>query len=224
MTGDRTLKDRLSDLDLLIDFATPQEHRQEARALVHSYEGDSMALHVFHSFYSFLPEGQDDAVVSLRFIAAKDGIFLLCLSSLLDHYVYAGDHEKAEFLGPLRDGIWEEEVHRFFGTTREGFLKRFGKVETLSVYEPISTNDDRCRICYVFSGEFHRLGCPAEICPWCGGQLTYCNCRFDQANLPPGASAEDRIDQLTRALARKGRIPFSPSDQQLGYPGLTEAP
>lgn len=41
----------------------------------------------------------------------------------------------------------------------------------------MSDGDNCCHDCDVEPGEFHKLGCDNEQCPYCGGQLISCCCR-----------------------------------------------
>ena len=119
-----TLADLRKELDLLMEFGAPAAERDTLAALVDRYAADLIALKVFRSFYSYLPEAQDDGIVELRRIANHQGVFLLCAKSRLDDYLYLADREQAEFLGTLREGIWDPEILAFFGwPDREAFLK-----------------------------------------------------------------------------------------------------
>jgi hypothetical protein len=69
-------------------------------------------------------------------------------------------------------------------------------------------------------GEFHTLGCPVEICPWCNGQLTYCNCRFTKLNIDTINKVE-QIEKLLQLLEEVGRIAFKKEDSP-GYPSISD--
>ena len=86
------------------------------------------------------------------------------------------------------------------------------------VYEPLALAADVCPICYVSAGELHVLGCPVEVCPWCGGQLTKCHCRFSQLDMEQ-ISAAAHVERLREKLEEKGRIAYS-ADQRPGYPAV----
>jgi hypothetical protein len=60
------------------------------------------------------------------------------------------------------------------------------------------------------------LGCPVEVCPWCEGQLTNCNCRFTQVGVDR-FTADCQLDNFIEALEAKGRIPFDATDQGVGF-------
>jgi len=75
-----------------------------------------------------------------------------------------------------------------------------------------------CPVCAVGVGEYHTLGCPVEVCPWCEGQLTYCNCRFEQLDLEQLDDEAD-IERLLEKLEATGRIAFD-SAQRPAYPTM----
>ena len=51
-----------------------------------------------------------------------------------------------------------------------------------------------------------------EICPWCGGQLIHCDCRFEQMGLD-ALTSEAELDQFEALLEERGRISFSPEQR-----------
>ena len=40
-------------------------------------------------------------------------------------------------------------------------------------------SDEPCHDCAVVEGGYHHMGCDAERCPVCHGQLMSCNCNID---------------------------------------------
>ena len=66
--------------------------------------------------------------------------------------------------------------------------------------------------CHAAAGEYHELGCPVEICPWCGGQLIHCDCRYEQLGLD-GLTTEAELLQFEAVLEERGRIPYSPEQR-----------
>lgn len=212
-----TLADLRKELDLLMKFAAPLEERAALADLVDRYAADIIALKVFHNFYSYLPEAQDDGIVELQRIANRQGVFLLSAKTLLDDYLYLADREKAEFLGPLRQGIWDQEILEFFGwPDREGFLKAMADPQGLAIHQAVNETPDLCPVCATANGEPHTPGCPVEVCPWCGGQLIHCHCRFEQTGRKE-FSQESHLDDFLELLARKGRIPFNAREQRPAY-------
>ena len=213
-----TLNQRLADIKLLMQYAVPPDALTTATALVEKHHTDSVALHIFHAFYSYLPEGLEDAIAVLRLLDRRQGTFLICASTALNNYLYLATSEQAEFLGPLSEGIWEDEVLSFFEhENRDAFLKKYTDLAAFPVYVPAHLHHDLCPVCHVADGEIHTLGCPVEICPWCGGQLTSCGCRFTllgRAEL----KNEAQLDELLTLLNKKGRLPFSAEEHRPAYP------
>ncbi|MEN8257792.1 MAG: hypothetical protein ABFS09_08020, partial [Thermodesulfobacteriota bacterium] len=72
-------------------------------------------------------------------------------------------------------------------------------------------------------GELHEFGCPVEVCPWCDGQLTSCDCRFKQLGVSE-ISAERQLDQFQQLAKKKGRIPFDAASQRPAYPTAGDEP
>jgi len=211
-----TLSEQKAAILLLMDYAVNEEDQAQARKLVEHYAGDAIALHVFHEFYSYLPDAENDAIRILRCLDKKGGNFLLAATTCRDTYLYLANSEGAEFLGDHRDGIWDEEVLAYFGVTREQALAKFKDLDSFPVNVPVHLNPNLCLACAVEHGELHRLGCPVEVCPWCGGQLTRCNCRFSEAGVDQFAS-EIQLEKFIEALESKGRIPFDAAEQRIGF-------
>jgi hypothetical protein len=88
----------------------------------------------------------------------------------------------------------------------------------LQEYEPHTLDPNLCPSCHVAVGEFHTLGCPVEICPWCNGQLTYCNCRFTRLDVDTMDKVE-QIEKLLELLEEVGRITYK-KEHAPGYPTI----
>jgi len=216
------LSNRIAEIELLMQYAVPPDQRPEAAALVKKYDSDGIALNIFHSFYSFLPEGLDDAIKILRLLTSREGTFLICASTLIGDYLYLANGERAEFLGSFSEGIEEEEVLEFFRLKdREAFLKKYADLGQFPVYVPAFLHSNLCPACQAGDGELHALGCPVEICPWCGGQLTSCPCRF-KLLARDRLHTESQLDALKEKLEKKGRVPFNAEEHRPDYP-LTPA-
>jgi len=213
----KTLADLRQELGLLMEYAAPAEERGALAAVVDRYAADIIALKVFQEFYSFLPEAQDDGIVELRRIANRQGVFLFSAKTLLDDYLYLADREKAEFLGPLREGIWDQEILEFFGwRDREVFLKAVADPKALNTHLAVNEAPELCPVCATANGELHTPGCPVEVCPWCGGQLVHCPCRFDKTGRKE-FSQEGHVDEFLEMLDKQGRIPFDAREQRPAY-------
>ena len=88
-------------------------------------------------------------------------------------------------------------------------------------------NIGTCPDCLTAAGHLHRRGCALEPCPFCGGRLVSCDCRFaalgfQSSGFFPGCDGEVRPDGLTKVqdarwrviLEARGRVPF------IWYPNL----
>lgn len=218
----QSLAEIKQEIRLLIAYATPPELRQEAMLLVDHYETDLIALRVFHHFYSFLPEAQDDAIRVLRLLARRQGNFLLCATTNIDNYLYLVTSEQAEFVGTMAAGLEDAEVLDFFDiASPEDFHKRFTDLEQIPLHMPAPLDSRLCPICLVEDGECHTVGCPVEVCPWCGGQLISCQCRFAQLG-QAHISNEGQIDDFLEKLEKKGRLPFNAEEDRPSYPDPAE--
>ena len=218
----KTLDERKKDIQFLMKYAVPEAQRQEAAALLDKYDADVIALNLLHSFYIHLPEGSDDSVNRLRLITCRQGVYLLCASTGNGmHYLYLVNNEAAHIIGTMAEGIIDKELRNFFGyADNKEVLALTRKPEQLREYQPYSTDSDLCPSCLVAEGEYHTLGCPVEICPWCNGQLTYCNCRFTRLNVET-LDKESQIEKLLELLQEVGRITFK-KEHAPGYPTMDD--
>jgi len=208
------LDDKKDAILLLMDYAVNEEDLTSARELIERHKNDHISLNIFHEFYSYLPEAQNDAIKVLRLLAKKEGSFLIAIGTLISNYLYIATREGAEFLGNHQEGIWDQDVLDFFGLSRDEALTKFKDLNSFPFYIPAHMDLRLCPVCSTGHGELHRLGCPVEVCPWCGGQLTNCNCRFQQAGTDKLAS-EAQLKLFIDKLNKKGRIPFNATEQSL---------
>jgi hypothetical protein len=222
METPKTLADRKKDIQFLMKYAVPETQVKTAEALLDKFDADIIALNLLHSFYINLPEGKDDSVIGIRLLTRRQGVFLLCVSTGNSmHYLYLANKEAAHIIGTLAEGINDRELLDFFGyTDNRKFLALAKKPEMLPEYEPLTTDPDLCPSCHAAVGEYHTLGCPVEICPWCNGQLTYCNCRFTRLNIEAMNKVE-QIEKLLELLEEVGRIAFK-REHSPGYPSMGE--
>lgn len=211
-----TLNEQKNAILLLMDFAVDEDDQAPARELLEKYAADTIALHLFQEFYSYLPEAENDAIRILRRLDKRGGNFLIAATTTKDTYLYLTNSEGAEFLGNHQDGIWDEEVLEYFGYSREESLRKFLDLNAFPVYVPVNLDKSLCLVCAVDHGELHRLGCPLEVCPWCGGQLTRCNCRFSEAGVDQ-LTSDGQLEKFIEALEGKGRVPFDATDQCVGF-------
>ena len=196
MDTPKTLIERKNDIQFLMKYAVPEAQVDSAEALLEKYDSDIIALNLLHSFYVHLPEGNDDSVKMLRLLTRRQGIFILCVSTGNDfHYLYLVNNEAAHIICTLAEGIADKQLLDLLGyKNNEEVLALIEKPEKLQEYEPYSPDSNLCPSCYASEGEFHTLGCPVEICPWCNGQLTYCNCRFAKLD----TDTMDKVAQIEK--------------------------
>jgi len=218
----KTLQERREDIEFLMRYAVPSEQAAEAEALLNKFAADIIALNLLYSFYIHLPEGKDDSVVALRLVNHRQGVFLICVSTGNNmHYLYLVNNEAAHILGTAAEGIIAQELLDFFGyADNREVLALTRKTEMLQEYKPYTPDSNLCPSCQVAEGEFHTLGCPVEICPWCNGQLTYCNCRFSRLNIDSLDKAE-QIETLLELLEEAGRIAYK-KEHNPGYPTMND--
>ena len=196
-----------------MDYAVPEENRAAAEDLLDIYREDRIALALLQEFYSFLPEAREDWVRELRLLNRHQGIFLLAACTSQHRYLYLVSSEGLEFQGNMADGFLEDELLDFFGyDSAEAFAAVCTAPENLAIYEPLQMDEDVCPACHAISGEHHELGCPVELCPWCGGQLIHCDCRYEQLGLDSISTEEDLL-RFEALLEERGRIPYSPEQR-----------
>ena len=207
------LEQKLQTIRNLMEYAVPEGRMEEAEDLLDVYRHDSIAQDLLHEFYSYLPEGQNDWVREIRLVARREGICLLAAITEDSGYLYLISGEGIEFQGVLADGLWDKNLLEFFGyESREKFRERNCVADALAIYERMDSDPDICPACHVGTGEFHELGCPVEVCPWCGGQLAHCSCRFDQLEID-SLSSEKELTRFEEILNEQGRIAYSPEQR-----------
>ncbi|NOX26222.1 MAG: hypothetical protein GXP59_08965 [Deltaproteobacteria bacterium] len=208
------LAEKEEEIFLLMKYAAAGEDLPAARDLVARHKNDHISLNIFHEFYSYLPEAQNDVIRALRLLWKREGNFLIAVTTTIDNYLYITSHEGSEYLGRHEDGIWDKEVLELFDLDHGTALEKFKDLNSFPLYVPANMDLRLCPVCATDHGDLHRLGCPVEICPWCGGQLAKCNCRFEQT----GKEVLKNEAQLKTFIARlntKGRIPFNATEQSL---------
>jgi hypothetical protein len=192
-----------------LEYAVPEADREAAEDLVDLYHEDRLALTLLGEFYTCLPEAKEEWVREIRMLNRHRGVFLLVAVTSLQKYLYLVSSEGIEFHGSLAEGYLASELLDFFGyESTAAFAEICAAVDDIPVYEPLLIDEEICPACHAGSGELHELGCPVEICPWCGGQFITCNCRFEQLGLD-GITTEDEVLRLEMLLEQRGRIAYS---------------
>ncbi len=195
-----------------MEYAVPEENMEEARDLLNRYREDKIALDLLLEFYSYLPEAGEDYVREIRLVARSGGMFLLAAMTGASAYLYLVSSEGIEFHGSLADAYLERELLDFFDYDDLPSLQKMCSTpDKFPQYEPLQVDGDVCPACHAVTGEMHELGCPVEICPWCGGQLINCPCRFDQLGIEVMTDAD--IIRFEALLNERGRIAYSPDQR-----------
>ncbi len=216
--SDKMNKELIEQIKLFIKYGIKKQDLQIAEDTINSYVNNPMVLRVLYDFYSRMPECREEAVRKVSKIVSRQAMYLLGVTTENFEYLFFYNNEESFYLGEKKDGIEDSEILNFFGyTSNKDFLKQLTASSTL----PVSTHSEQeakafCPACSVAEGEIHQLGCPVETCPWCEGQLSYCNCRFDKLGVEEIVK-ESELDLFEIILNEKGRIPFS-KEEGPSYP------
>jgi hypothetical protein len=199
----------VSEIELFIQYGVQTSEQQLGLELLQRYRNDALALQLMRAFYTSLPETHEEAIGRIAMIRQKEGIFLLGVTTTRHNYLYLATDQQALLLGEYGQEILDPELLVFFGyTDSDDFLGKCPVPASCEEYEPASAPGSRlCPVCLVATGEYHLLGCPVEVCPWCDGQLSRCGCRFEQLGVEE-LTDEDKLEELERLLEEKGRVPY----------------
>jgi len=210
------------EIELFIQYGVGESEQQSALALLQRYQNDALALQLMKSFYTSLPDPHEEAIGRIVFINQKDDIFLMGLSTARHAYLYLATDQKALLFGQYGQEICDPEIFTLFGyVDAQDFFEKYPTFIDCEEYEPVSASGSRfCPVCLAAVGEYHLLGCPVEICPWCDGQLSRCGCRFEQLGVD-ALEDEEELEELERVLEEKGRIPYA-KEQRPSYPSAMD--
>jgi len=221
MSVENMSKHLLEEITLYVKFCVTEEEFSEAMALVERYKDNELALRLFKEYYSTLPEAHEEAVLKISELIHHQGVYLFVVVCTSHSYVYVASAEHILYLAQYQKEI-TKEVLTFFGySSQKEFLATCIPVEDLKVYgKDEKGKGEPCRACGVEVGELHLLGCIVEICPWCDGQLSSCNCRFEQLKTEE-IESEEQLETFIDMLSEKGRIPYVVNHSP-AYPGTSE--
>jgi len=206
-------EEKIQIIKNLMEYAVPEGSMDEALDLLDIYLHDRIALDLLHEFYGFLPDAKNDLVREIRVIGRKQGVFLLLAMTQEVGYIYMVSGEGIEFQGTAADAMYDNNILDFFGyTSREQFQAESQELEKYPVYEPMDSDEHICPACHVATGELHEFGCPVELCPWCGGQLAHCSCRYEKLEVE-SISSEKELVRFEEILNEQGRISYSPEQR-----------
>lgn len=220
MLPESTQNKLIEEIELFIEYGVEQSEKKTARELVNTYHNNPVALSVLLEFYKVLPETREEAVIRIAHVDSYQGVTLLAVST--EHHTYTAvvSEGEAHILGEYAKDEIPPEILSYFGyANNDEFLKSHGPAEDLGEFA-VKEKKQACPACQVAVGELHLLGCPVEICPWCDGQLSKCNCRFEKLDVESFESSE-QLDEFLEILEEKGRIPYE-AEQKPAYPGTSK--
>jgi hypothetical protein len=205
----------VAELDLFIDYAVEPEDRDKAREMIKRFSKDPLALNLLTSFYTSLPDAKEDCILKIFQPEQHQGTFLFLVQTNLSAYFYMVNTKDAKLVATEGEGL-PQDILEFFGfVDLDSFQKKHGDFKDQPLYK--SAFASTCPACYTTDGHLHEFGCPVEVCPWCDGQLTGCNCRFDQMGIAEFSNDKQLID-FQNLLVKKGRIPFDAALHRPSYP------
>jgi len=220
MPEDKELQQLINEIKLFMKYAVSDDQMVAAEAVLSKYRNNSRILNLLREYYLNLPEAREEPVLRIARLTQHQGVSLLVVTTSSVSYLYVSSAHQVVLLGEYRDEL-EPEVLEYFGfDSHEDFLKICLPVGDL---EECAGNpggeQTTCPACGVSEGEYHLLGCSIEICPWCEGQLSKCNCRFEQLEVD-AIYKEEQLEEFVDLLTAKGRIPFE-QEQVPFYPGTS---
>ena len=204
------LKKMFEEIELLVRYAVPAEEQEKAYHFLELFREDPFVLGVMRDFYRTLPDAREEALIKIAVVEEKELVFLLLLSTAKHHYLYLTNDEGGLYLGEWEQGVLDKHVLSYFDyPDPTAFKKGHKSMESCRAYSPLERmNEAICPSCGVKAGALHTLGCPVEVCPWCGGQLNHCNCRFEQLGVEE-LNDETKLTELEEKLEKKGRVPYA---------------
>jgi hypothetical protein len=210
----------IEEIELFIDYGVEQQDGAAAKTLVRKYQDSPQALAVLLEFYKVLPEAREEAVTRLGLVDSLQGVTLLSVSTARHDYLAVVSEGEAQILCEYGREQLPEEILAYFGhADSEAFEASCGPVAGLPEFA-VKDHSLVCPACRVAAGELHLLGCPVEICPWCDGQLSRCNCRFEKLEVE-SVETEEQVEAFRELLEARGRIAYQP-EQKPAYPGTSE--
>lgn len=210
----------IEEIELFIQYAVPKEQLQQAISLLHRYKNNAFVTRLFREYYSCLPEAREEAVARIARLVDRQGVHLFVVTTASFSYLYAVSVDHVLLIGEYQKAVDTEVLSFFEMESQEAFLKICPAVEDLAEFEADEGKEkEMCPVCAVAEGDCHLLGCTVETCPWCTGQLSYCNCRFEHLKTDSIAD-EEQLEAFIELLTAKGRIPYHKS-QAPAFPGTS---
>jgi hypothetical protein len=211
-------KQFIEEIELFIQYAVPKQQVKQALALIEKYRSNSLALRLLREYYSALPESREEPVTRIARLVTRQGVGLFVVSTTSFSYLYVLSTDHVLLLGEYIIEVDEQLLSFFDFQSQEEFLKICLPPGDLEEYADLEdTGQMICPACGVGEGEFHLLGCTVEVCPWCEGNLSKCNCRFEQLETDE-IEDEEELEEFVDRLTAKGRIAHK-RNQAPAYPG-----
>lgn len=210
MLTDEHLGKLKKEVRVLIPYAVPPEELEIANTFLETFAEDFFALGIIKDYYQTLPNAYEEALTKISVLEEKEQVFLMLLSTTGHHYFYVTNDDESLFLTEWDKGLEDKHLLTFFGyADSKSFAKVHSDIEKCREYLPLERMDEElCPSCGVKTGSMHTLGCPVEVCPWCGGQLNHCNCRFEQLDVE-AFTDEAMLDKFAEKLEQKGRVSYA---------------
>lgn len=210
MLKDERLGKLIDEIEVLIPYAVPSGELETASSFLAVFVEDFFALGIIKDYYQTLPNAYEEALIDISVLEEKEQFFLMLLSTTGHHYFYVTNDDESMFLGEWEQGLDDKQLLSFFGyPDSKSFAEAHPAIEKCRKYVPLERmNAEICPSCGVKTGDMHTLGCPVEVCPWCGGQLNYCNCRFEQLDVEE-LTDEAMLAEFAEKLEQKGRISYA---------------
>lgn len=213
-------KKMLDEIDLYVQYAVTKEELPKARELVATYSDNDRVLRLLREYYMVLPEAREEPVCKVSCLMEKEAVCLFVLVCSEHAYLYVVSADELLLLAEYPGEVPAEVLSFFEFKSQKEFEKQCPAQEELEPYAASSDEAACCPACGVADGQEHLLGCVVEICPWCGGTLSKCNCRFEQLKVDE-IESEEQLDEFADLLIAKGRIPYS-KEQKIAYPGTSD--
>lgn len=211
----------MEEIELYVTYGVGEADLAMARGVVASYKDNSRILRLLREYYTVLPEAREEPVHKITCLIEQGGVGLFVVVCTSHSYLYVVSVEEVLLLCEYKKEV-PLEVLSFFGYSSQAeFMKECPAVDELVAY-PGSDDDENsvCPACGVAEGEEHLLGCVGEICPWCRGNLSKCNCRFEQLKVEE-IENEEQLETFSELLSAKGRIAYV-KEEKVAYPGTSE--
>ena len=201
-------------------YAVPHDQMGAAEAVLNKYRNNLKILNLLREYYLALPDAREEPVLRIAKLIQHQGVSLLVVTTSSISYLYASSTQQNVWLGEYRTELDPEVLEYFDFASQEEFLKICLPESELEECAGNPCGEPTtCPACGVSEGEFHLLGCSVEVCPWCQGQLSKCNCRFEQLKVD-AIDKEELLEDFIDLVTAKGRIPFA-LDQVPYYPGTS---